>query len=183
MRIQPTHTSTGRNASRKVVGLIRTRPPFVQPPITCESARTSPAAATIPIDSQKRETLWTPTCVAHHSRKPATPAASAVVRPRVASYSPYLRISPQRPRRPRGYGRSELEAPSVEPGRPELRPELGERRLEVVREQLLDHPHLAVVVERHVDVVAGDDVHRRPRTGRAAHGEADRADARGEQQE
>ena len=51
-----------------------------------------PAAATMPIAAQKRAVVCCPTCVATQSSSPARPAASAVVRPRVASYSPYLRI-------------------------------------------------------------------------------------------
>ena len=54
IRIHPTTTSTGRKPSRNVPGESRRRRPDVQPPSTGASASTSPAAATIPISSQKR---------------------------------------------------------------------------------------------------------------------------------
>src|SRR5689334_12646922 len=161
MRIQPTQTSTGTKASRKVPGDTRTPWPFVQPPITCESATTSPAAATSPSDSQKCVTVWTPTSVASHSSTPASPADSAVASPRVASYSPYLRISGKRSEPLSGCGLFEpltgalfeRQAPGVEPGRPQLGPEFLDRRVEIVREDVLHHADLAVVVEGHVDVL------------------------------
>ena len=87
-----TTTSAGRKPSTNVPGESRRRSPFVQPPTACRSAKASPAPATIPIDAQKRPVVCWPTCVATQSNRPAVPAASAVVSPRVVSYSPYLRI-------------------------------------------------------------------------------------------
>src|SRR5262249_40424915 len=133
IRIQPTHTSTGTNASRKVAGEIRTRPPFVQPPISWDSASTSPAPATMPIDAQTRSTAPRPRSARPRGSRPAPPAAPAVVSPRVPSYiAPYLRIPPQRPGRPRRYAHGlQLEPPGVEARRPELGAELLDRRVQV----------------------------------------------------
>jgi len=36
---------------------MRSRSPFVQPPMTCEIAMTRPAPATIPISAQKRSSV------------------------------------------------------------------------------------------------------------------------------
>src|SRR5579884_3067874 len=67
----------------------------------------------------------------------------------------------------------EPQPPRVERPRPELLAELVERRRRVAAEQVLHHPHLAVVHERHVDVRPRDEVHRHPPARRAAHGDAD----------
>src|SRR5205814_6360339 len=52
----------------------------------------SPAPATIAIEIQKRPVVCIPTWVAPQSPSPASAAAKASVRPRDASYKPYLRI-------------------------------------------------------------------------------------------
>src|SRR6476646_10825289 len=191
MRIQPTHTRTGPKPSRNVPGESRSCRPFVQPPSAWASATTRPAPATMPISSQNLTVVCWPTSVAVQSSRPARPAASAVVRPRVRSYSPYLRIrSPllfeasavkteQRRRRVRLF---ETQSASVEARRPELCPELLDRRAQIVGKDVFHDPHFAVVVERQVDVLGRDDVHRRPQTSRAPHGEPDRAVSRSEQE-
>src|SRR5580765_1835883 len=72
----------------------------------------------------------------------------------------------------------EAQAAGVERGGIELGAEILERTGEVVAEDMLDHPDLRVVVERQVDVLVRDEVHRRPLARRAADGEAERAVAR-----
>ena len=64
IRIQPTATSTGTKPSRNAPRENRRRSPFVQPPRTGASASTSPAAATMPSDAQKRAVDCMPTRVA-----------------------------------------------------------------------------------------------------------------------
>src|SRR5579864_5430181 len=77
---------------------------------------------------------------------------------------------------------AQRQAAGVERRRPELRPELLDRRLEIPCEDVLDHPDLAIVVEREVDVLVADEVDRRPGARRAVHGDPDPAVA-GRQEE
>src|SRR5215472_5300068 len=91
-RIQPTQTSTGRNARANVLGDHLTLSPFVQVPTWFASASRSPAPATIAIAIQKRPVVCIPTWEAPQRASPASAAARASVRPLDASYVPYLRI-------------------------------------------------------------------------------------------
>ena len=171
----------------------RSRSPFVQPPSTVQRARTRarPRRRCPSTPRSARCVCW-PTCVASQSKRPAVPAATAVVRPRVASYSPYLRIrSPhsvsvsvgrtaQRPIEVRPAYRSRRRASKLDD-------QSCARNSSTVAcasslEDVLHHPDLAVVVERQVDVLVRDEVHRQPLAGGAAHGEPERAVA-GRQQE
>src|SRR5690348_8889670 len=190
--IQPTTISTGTKAMKNVPADRRRRSPFVQPPMTCEIAVTRPAPATIPISAQKRPSVRCPTSVAAQSRTPAAPAAASVVRPRVASYSPYRRIRSPRSafvragretRKPPRWVRSEAESACVEGRGPELGPELLHCRFRVPGEDVLDDADLAIVVERHVDVLVADEIDRRALAHRAVDGEPEPAGARREQEE
>src|SRR5438270_4355568 len=180
------------NAMKNVPTDMRSRSPFGQPPITCEIAMTRPAPATIPISAQKRPSVRCPTSVAAQSRTPAAPAAASVVRPRVASYSPYRRIRSPRSAFARA-GRETREPPlrvrlqaqtaGVEGRGPELGPKLLHCRLRVPGEDVLDDADLAVVVERQIDVLVADEIDRRAFADRAVDGEPDPAVAGGEQEE
>src|SRR6185436_17199954 len=90
---QPTQTSTGRNTRANVPGDTRSLSPFVHVPTWAARAISSPAPATIAIEIQKRPIVCIPTWVAPQSPSPASAAATASVRPRDASYKPYIRIS------------------------------------------------------------------------------------------
>src|SRR5262245_23725347 len=75
------------------------------------------------------------------------------------------------------------EAARVETGRVELRLEVLHGPRGVVGEDVRDDADLAVVVPREVDVRVRDEVDRDLVAGRAAHGEAERAVARGKDAE
>src|SRR5262245_1437687 len=112
------------------------------------------------MESQKRAVVCTPIWAAPQSPRPANAAARASVRPRDASYRPYLRIPShlvplpmrvERTSRTSGFARTELlesEPACVERRRPQLRTEFFERCGRIVGEQVFHHPYLAVVVER-----------------------------------
>src|SRR5258708_1917785 len=107
------------------------------------------------------------------------PAAASVIRPRVASYRPYrpirsphsaFQVSDGTEKYPPEMRLLQGEPAGVERRRPQLCPELLDRRMGVVRKHVLEDADLAVVVERHVDVVLQNEAYRRPLAGRVAGG-------------
>ena len=145
-------------------------PHFVQPPSSCESAITKPAAASVghpePVVARRRarrrcrdgSTTSRPT----QNRNPATAATRAASPARVTPsiLAPY----------PESRALIEIQAARVEARGVELGHERLHRPAGVVRKDVLDHPHVPVVVERHVQVRLRDEVHgeprARPRSGR-----------------